>query len=58
MLDILQPGTMTSIIAEHQAIFDAIGARDALAGEAAVRRHLSGTVAPIEILKEKYPEYF
>ena len=58
MLDIPQPGTMTSIIAEHEAIFEAIGVRDALAGEAAVRRHLAGTVAPIEILKAKYPEYF
>lgn len=58
MLDIPQPGTMTSIIAEHEAIFEAIAARDALAGEAAVRRHLSGTVAPIETLKAKYPDYF
>ena len=49
---------MTSIIAEHKAIFEAICARDAAAGETAVRRHLSGTVAPIEMLKAKYPEYF
>jgi DNA-binding GntR family transcriptional regulator len=58
MLDIPQPGTMTSIIAEHEAIFEAICARDAAAGETAVRRHLSGTVAPIETLKAKHPEYF
>lgn len=58
MLDIPQPGTMASIIDEHEAIFDAICAGNALAGEAAVRRHLSGTVAPIEVLKQKYPDYF
>ncbi len=58
MLDIPQPGTMTSIIAEHEAIFEAIHARDAAAGETAVRRHLSGTVASIQTLKAKYPEYF
>jgi DNA-binding GntR family transcriptional regulator len=57
-IDIPQPGTMTSIIAEHEAIFEAIRARDAVDAEAAVRRHLSGTVSPIETLKAKYPEYF
>jgi DNA-binding GntR family transcriptional regulator len=58
MLDIPQPGTMTSIICEHEAIFGAICARDAVAGETAVRRHLSGTVAPIETLRAQYPDYF
>jgi GntR family transcriptional regulator, rspAB operon transcriptional repressor len=58
MLDIPQPGTMTSIISEHQAIFEAVSVHDALAAEAAVRHHLSGTVAPIETLKAKHPEYF
>lgn len=58
MLDIPEPGTMDSIIREHEAIFEAICARDPSAGETAVRRHLSGTVVPIEALKAKYPEYF
>ena len=58
MLDIPQPGTMDSIILEHEAIFEAVRARDALTGETAVRRHLSGTVAPIQTLKAKYPECF
>lgn len=58
MLDIPQPGTTESIIDEHEAIYRAICNRDAVAGEAAVRRHLSGTVAPIEVLKAKYPDYF
>jgi DNA-binding GntR family transcriptional regulator len=58
MLDIPQPGTMESIIREHEAIYRAIGERDPVAGETAVRRHLSGTVAPIEVLRAKYPDYF
>lgn len=58
MLDIPQPGTMDSILAEHEAILAALAARDAAAAEAAVRDHLSGTVAPIDTLKAKYPEYF
>ena len=58
MLDIPQPGTMRSIICEHEAIYAAICNRDPVAGETAVRRHLSGTVAPIEVLKAKYPDYF
>jgi DNA-binding GntR family transcriptional regulator len=58
MLDIPQPGTMKSIICEHEAILEAIGARDAVAGETAVRRHLSGTVAPIETLRAQYSDYF
>lgn len=58
MLDIPQPGTMDSIISEHQAIYEAIRSRDAVAGEAAVRSHLSGTVAPIEVLRAQYPDYF
>lgn len=58
MLDIPQPGTAESIISEHEAIYQAICDRDPVAGETAVRRHLSGTVAPIEVLKAKYPDYF
>jgi DNA-binding GntR family transcriptional regulator len=58
MLDIPQPGTMELILKEHEAIFEAVRDRDAVAAEAAVRNHLSGTVAPIETLKAKYPEYF
>ena len=58
MLDLPQPGTMESIICEHQAIYEAICNRDSVAGETAVRRHLSGTVAPIEVLKANYPDHF
>ncbi|MFO1128061.1 MAG: GntR family transcriptional regulator [Rhodospirillales bacterium] len=58
MLDIPQPGTMASIICEHQAILDALLARDVGASEAAVRRHLSGTVVPIDELKAKHPQFF
>jgi len=58
MLDIPQPGTMESIIGEHEAIYEAICHGDPVAGEAAVRGHLSGTVAPIEVLKAKYLDYF
>ena len=58
MLDIPQPGAMETIMSEHAAIYEAICNRDPVAGEAAVRRHLAGTVSRIEVLKAEYPDYF
>lgn len=58
MLDIPQPGAMETIIGEHAAIYEAICNRDPVAGEAAVRRHLAGTVSRIEVLRAEYPDYF
>ncbi|MFO1154437.1 MAG: GntR family transcriptional regulator [Rhodospirillales bacterium] len=57
-LDIPQPGTMESILAEHEAVLVAVGRRDPTMAEAAVRAHLSGTVMPIETLKERHPQFF
>ncbi|TPE46894.1 GntR family transcriptional regulator [Amaricoccus solimangrovi] len=57
-LNLPDPGKALDILAVHSRIFDAITAGEAGAAEAAVREHLSGTLAAAEAIREKYPEYF
>lgn len=58
MLHLPEPGKMESIVADHKAILAAVRARDVTAADAAIRKHLSGTVASIKALKARYPRYF
>jgi DNA-binding GntR family transcriptional regulator len=51
-------GKMSRVLVDHRDILDAIRGRDAEAAEAALRKHLSGTLSLIETLREKYPHYF
>lgn len=50
-------GKAESIMGEHHAILDAIQSRDAEAAQAAVRDHLSGTLASVDEIQKRYPEY-
>jgi GntR family transcriptional regulator, rspAB operon transcriptional repressor len=50
-------GKAESIMAGHQSILDAIESGDAEAAQQAVREHLSGTLASVEEIQQRYPEY-
>lgn len=47
-----------SILKDHADIANAIGRGDAAAAEAALRRHLSGTLSELDALREQYPDYW
>jgi len=57
-MHLLVGGKMTRILADHEAILDAIRAQDLGRAEAAVRKHLSDTLSAIERLRSQYPHYF
>ena len=50
-------GKTASILDGHEAILDAIAAGDAEAAQQAVREHLSGTLASVDEIQQRYPEY-
>lgn len=50
-------GKTASIMDGHQAILMAIEAGDVDAAQQAVREHLSGTLASVEEIQQRYPEY-
>lgn len=51
-------GKSASILECHHRIAAAIRAGDLAAGELAVRDHLSGTLAQLEGIRKRYPDYF
>ncbi len=51
------PGKVAAILADHAAIVAALKARDADGAEAAMRRHLSNTLANVEDIRARYPDY-
>ncbi|WP_018700718.1 GntR family transcriptional regulator [Amorphus coralli] len=51
------PGKAQSIIAGHRGILAALEARDPEAAQAALRHHLSGTLASIGELRERFPDH-
>ncbi len=50
-------GKAESILAGHLAILQAIESGDAQGAQQAVREHLSGTLASVEEIQQRYPEY-
>ncbi len=50
-------GKTASIMDGHQAILAAVEAGDVDAAQQAVREHLSGTLASVEEIQQRYPEY-
>ncbi|RZJ11322.1 MAG: GntR family transcriptional regulator [Rubrivivax sp.] len=50
-------GKTESILRTHQAILEAIERRDVEAAQQAVRDHLSGTLASVDEIQQRYPEY-
>jgi DNA-binding GntR family transcriptional regulator len=50
-------GKAQAVLEEHAGIARAIGEGDAAAAQQWVRRHLSGTLAELDSLRERYPDY-
>ncbi|GAW34184.1 putative HTH-type transcriptional regulator YdfH [Roseovarius sp. A-2] len=57
-LNLPDPGKSTSILSCHERILAAIDAGDTGTVEAVVREHLSGTLAQVDRIMERNPEYF
>lgn len=51
------PGKAQSILDDHARILDAIAAGDADAAQEALRRHLSGTLAQVDEIRARFPDY-
>lgn len=50
-------GKTQSVLDDHRALVEAIEARDTARAEAALRRHLSGTLAFVADIRARYPAY-
>lgn len=57
-LNLPDPGKPLDILSRHREILEAIAAGDRAAAEAAVRRHLSGTLQAAEAIKARRPDCF
>lgn len=51
-------GQMTRVLTDHQLILDGLRAHDAELAEAALRKHLTGTLSFVETFRSQYPNYF
>lgn len=57
-LHLPEKGKVLSILDGHEAIIEAIAARDEQAAVDAIREHLSRTVAKVEDMRQEFPHYF
>ncbi len=57
LLHVPTEGKAESIMAGHLTILEAIESGDAEAAQLAVREHLSGTLASVDEIQQRYPEY-
>ncbi|MCA0872763.1 GntR family transcriptional regulator [Seohaeicola saemankumensis] len=57
-LDLPKKGKMTDIVADHEAILEAIEAGNVEHATEAMRRHLSGTIKRVETLRRENPDFF
>jgi GntR family transcriptional regulator, rspAB operon transcriptional repressor len=57
-LHLTTEGKATQILRDHRDILDALMAGNRDGAEAAVRRHLSGTLAAVEEIRKAHPQYF
>ena len=51
-------GRVTSIVAGHLAVIEAIGRGEPDAAVSAMREHLGGTISQVEQLRSQHPDYF
>ena len=58
MLLLPTPGRIAETLAEHRAIFDAILARNDVAAQQAMRRHIGQLMPRIEVLRQEKPYLF
>ncbi len=52
------PGKLQAVLRDHDAILQAIAAADPQAAQQAMRAHLSGTLAHLDEIRERFPGYF
>ncbi|MDR7269445.1 DNA-binding GntR family transcriptional regulator [Pelomonas saccharophila] len=57
LLHVPAEGKAESIMTGHQTILEAIESGDAEAAQHAVRDHLTGTLASVDEIQQRYPEY-
>lgn len=57
-LDLPKEGKISAILAAHRAIIDAVEAGDEQAAQDEMRRHLTGTIERIDLLRREYPDHF
>lgn len=57
LLHVPADGKTASIMAGHGAILDAIEAGDVEAAQQAVREHLTGTLAAVDEIQQRHPEF-
>jgi GntR family transcriptional regulator, rspAB operon transcriptional repressor len=51
------PGKTQAVLRDHRAIIKALVARDAIAAQAALRRHLAGTLTFVHDVRERHPDW-
>ena len=56
-LHLPEQGKAERVLADHQAIVDAVAARDPALAQRRLREHLSGTLSQIETICARYPNY-
>jgi DNA-binding GntR family transcriptional regulator len=56
-LNLPLPGKMEAVIGDHEALAEAVARRDAEGAAATLRRHLSGTLSIIELIRQRHPDY-
>jgi DNA-binding GntR family transcriptional regulator len=56
-LNLPAKGKAQAIVQDHQDIFEALVRRDAAAAEAALRRHLAGTLSFVDDMKKRFPDW-
>jgi DNA-binding GntR family transcriptional regulator len=56
-LNLPMPGKMQNVLQDHQQIITAIASERPEAAEAALRKHLSGTLSIIDVISDQFPDY-
>lgn len=56
-LHLPSPGKGEAIVADHAAVAKAIAAKDGAKAEAAMRKHLAGTVANVADIRSRFPDF-
>lgn len=56
-LNLPDPGKPQAIVRDHRAIAQAVGRQDAPAAEQALRQHLAGTLAFVDDIRQRFPEW-
>jgi len=56
-LNLPMPGKMQMVIADHEAIVEAVASGKPEVATAALRQHLSGTLSIIDVISAEFPDY-